>query len=82
MEEIRQAARVFSDMTGAHKMNVAALGKHGATAAYPYYRPFYQRRRLAAASVWSAGGAPEAYAAEALAEMVQKMSRRLNITKM
>jgi diadenosine tetraphosphate (Ap4A) HIT family hydrolase len=79
MEEIRLVSERFAHMTGAHKINIAALGnmvpqlhihviaRFEADAAWPY-------------PVWNAPGKPENYSAEEREALVKKFKQLLGLS--
>ena len=78
MEEIRHTAQRFAALTGAHKMNIAALGNM-----VPQLHIHLITRFTHDAAwpnpVWNAGVAPEPYDPEELAEWVEKVREMLGI---
>jgi diadenosine tetraphosphate (Ap4A) HIT family hydrolase len=81
MQEIRQIMEHFSLVTKAHKMNVAALGNQ-----VPQLHIHVIARKHDDAAwpqpVWNARIPPEPYDSKALDDMVQRVKKGLNITKM
>jgi diadenosine tetraphosphate (Ap4A) HIT family hydrolase len=78
LQEVRNVAQVFSALTGAHKMNIAALGNQ-----VPQLHIHVIARHLQDAAwpnpVWNSGITPTPYDAEALGALVKRLQHVLAV---
>lgn len=79
MEEVRLAAEKFAAMTGAHKMNIAALGNQ-VEQLHIHIIARFKNDAAWPNPIWNSGMAPAAYSSGDAANMTQECAVALDLT--
>lgn len=81
MQEVRETAERFAQLTQAHKMNVAALGNM-VPQLHIHIIARFETDAAWPAPVWNSAAPSQPYADAECAVLLEKIRSRLNITKM